>query len=149
MSGSTACFNVLNAEGEKHGLNIATFNPLSCFNNANKLADIRSSAGLSIWREGEAVHLTAATYNDIAAVLTNQAENNGKQPLTGQVRRQLASVIPTATTVTPSIREPAWISRELRSAMRQPARRTAWRLQRRTVGRPGAEPMDRARHYPY
>ena len=65
---------------------------------------------------GNAVHLTAAAYNDIAVVLANQAENHGKQPLTGQVRWRLASVIPTATTATPPVREPAWISRELRSA---------------------------------
>ena len=51
VSGSTACFNVLNAEGEKHGPTIATFNLLSCFNNAEELADIRSSPGLPIWRE--------------------------------------------------------------------------------------------------
>ena len=103
QSGSTAVFNVLKAEGEKHGLTIATFNPLSCFNNSKDLAAIKSSTGLSIWRED-------------GAVLSNQAENHGKQPVTGHVRRRLASVIPPATDATPSVREPAWISGELRSA---------------------------------
>ena len=116
VSGSTACFSVLKAEGEKHDLTIATFNSLSCFNSTEDLADIRSSTGLSIWREDDAVHLTAAAYNDIAAVLANQAKNNVKQPLTGQVRRRLASVIPAITTATPLVRELAWISGELRAA---------------------------------
>ena len=115
VSGSTACFNVLKAEGEKHGLTIATFNPLSCFNSGEELAGIRSSAGLPIWREDDTVHLTAAAYNDIAAVLSNQAQNHGMQPVTGQVRRRLASVIPADTAATPPVREPAWISGELKS----------------------------------
>ena len=74
MSGSTACFGILKSEGEKHGLTIATFNPLSCFSSAEDLSEIRSSAGLSIlsiWREDDAVHLTAAAFNDIVAVLSN------------------------------------------------------------------------------
>ena len=100
-SGSTACFNVLKAEGEKHGLTIATFNLLSCFNSSEDLAGIMSSTGLPICREDVEVHLTAAAYNDIAAVLSIQAENNDKKPVTGQVRRRLASVIPSATAATP------------------------------------------------
>ena len=97
LSSATSCFGVLKAEGEKHGLTIATFNPLSCFNNTDDLTDVKSSAGLSILREDDPVHLTAPAYNDIAAVLSSQAENNGKQPAVGQLRRRLASVIPTPT----------------------------------------------------
>ena len=100
LSGATSCFSVftvLKAEGEKHGLTIATFNPLSCFNDTDDLTDVKSSTGLSIWREDDPVHLTAPAYNDIAAVLSSQAENNGKQPAVGQLRRRLASVIPTPT----------------------------------------------------
>ena len=88
-------------KGEKHGLTIATFNLLSCFNSSEDFAGIMSSTGLPIWREDDEVHLTAAAYNDIAAVLSIQAENNDKQPVTGQVRRRLASVIPSATAATP------------------------------------------------
>ena len=84
MARSTACFNVLKTEGEKHGLTIATFDPLSCFSSTEDLSEIKSSTGFSIWREDDTVHLTVAAYNDIAAVLANQAKNNGKQPLTGQ-----------------------------------------------------------------
>ena len=65
---------------------------------------------------GRAIHLTAAAYSDIAGVLANQAENNTKQPLTGQVRRRLASFIPAITKATPPVREPAWISGQLRGA---------------------------------
>ena len=83
LSGSVACTNVLRTEGEKHGLTIATFNPLNCFGQVEDLTEVKSSAGLSIWREDDAVHLTAASYGDIAAVLANQAEANspwwGKQ----------------------------------------------------------------------
>ena len=62
------------------------------------------------------VHLTAAAYNDIAAVLSSQAENNGKQPAVGQLRRRLVSVIPTPSTIAPAVRDPEWINGELRSA---------------------------------
>ena len=62
--------------------------------------------------EDDAVHLTAAAYNDIAAVLSHQAENHGRQPATGPVRRRLTSVIPAATEAAPPVREPAWISGE-------------------------------------
>ena len=58
-SGSEACFNVIKTEGEKHGLTIATFYPLSYFGRVDNLADLQSSAGLSIWREDDPVHLTA------------------------------------------------------------------------------------------
>ena len=53
LSGSTSCFGVLKAEGEKHGLSIATFNPLSCFSDTDDLTNVKSSAGLSIWREDD------------------------------------------------------------------------------------------------
>ena len=116
VSGSNTCTGVLKAEGEKHGLTIATFNPLSCFTEAEDLADIKSSAGLSIWREDDPVHLSAAAYNDIAAVLASQANNNGRQPTVGYCRRRLASVIPVPARSVPAVREPEWISGELRSA---------------------------------
>ena len=110
-----------------------------------------SSAGLSIWREDDAVHITAAAYNDIAAVLSNPAENYGKQPLTGTVRRRLASVIPAATAATPPVREPAWISGELRSArggMRGGQRGGFRGGQWGGRGRTGAEPLERSSPLP-
>ena len=112
VSVSTTCIGVLKTEGEKHGLTIVTFNPLSCFNESEDLADIKSSAGLSIWREDNPVHLTAAAYNNIAAVL----ENSGRQPISSHTRRRLVSVIPAPAKSAPAVREPEWISGELRSA---------------------------------
>ena len=38
--GSEACFNVIKSEGEKHGLTIATFNPLSCFGKVDDLVPL-------------------------------------------------------------------------------------------------------------
>ena len=130
----------------QHGLTIATFNLLSCFNDTDDLTDVKSSAGLSIWREDDPVHLTAAANNDIAAVLSSQAENNGKQPAVCQLRRRLASVILTPYTVAPAVREPEWISGgELRSArggQRGGFRGGQW-------GGRGRSPWRGPRHYPY
>ena len=106
VSGSTTCIGVLKTEGEKHGLTIATFNPLSCFNDADNLANIKSSAGLSIWREDDPAHLTAATYNNIAAVLSSQADNNSRQPISSHTRRRLVSNIPAPAKSAPAVREP-------------------------------------------
>ena len=47
-------------EGAKAGFSIFTFSPVDAFSNLGKLADKQSSAGLSIWIEGEPVHLTEA-----------------------------------------------------------------------------------------
>ena len=106
----------MKAEGEKHGLSIATFNPLSCFSDTDELAEVKSSAGLAIWREDDPVHLTAAAYNDITAVLSNQVENSGNRPSGDQLRRRLVSVIPAPSTSVSAVREPEWISGEIRSA---------------------------------
>ena len=114
--GSEACFNVIKSEGEKHGLTIATFNPLSCFGKVDDLADLQSSAGLSIWREDDPVHLTAAAYGDIAAVISAQAETTSRQPQAGLARRRLASVVPTPAATRQAVREPDWISGQLRTA---------------------------------
>ena len=138
VSGSNTCIKVLKAEGEKHGLTIATFNPLCCFNESEDLADIKSSAGLSIWRYDDPVHLSTAAYNDIAAVLSSQANNNGRQPISGHSRRRLASVIPAPAKSVPAVREPEWISGELRGGLRG----GQW-------GGRGRSPWRGPRHYPY
>ena len=121
---------------------------LSCFNSGEELAGIRSSAGLPIWREDDTVHLTAAAYNDIAAVLSNQAENHGKQPVTGQVRRRLASVISAATAATPSGERAGLDQRRAEVRQRRHLRRTVWRFLRRAVGRSEVEPLERASPLP-
>ena len=90
--------------------NTATCNPLNCFGQVDELTEVKSSAGLSIWRDDDGVHLKAAAYRDLAANLSNQAETNGKQPLSGQTRKRLASVIPAPVKPQPVVREPEWIS---------------------------------------
>ena len=80
---------MIKLEGEKHGLTLATFNPLSCFGQAEDLADLQSSAGLPIWREDDPVHLTAAAYGDLAAIISTQAETTGRQPQAGLARKGL------------------------------------------------------------
>ena len=77
---STTSSKVLRVEGEKAGLTIAAFNLLSCFGPTDNLADTKSSAGMPIWREDDAVHLTVAAYGDVAAILSSHAEANGKIP---------------------------------------------------------------------
>ena len=149
MSCSTACFRVLKTEGEKHSLTIATFNPLSCFSSTEDLSETRSSAGLSIWREDDAVHLTTAAYNTIAVVLANQPKNNGKQPLTRQVRQRLASAIPAITKAIPLVREPAWISGELRAARGSPRGGQCGGYRGGKWGGWGRSPWRGPRHFPY
>ena len=73
-------------------------------------------AGLSLWREDNPVHLTAAVYGDIAVVIYNQAETSGKNPQAGHARRRLVSVVPTLVSNQPVAREPGWISGQLRPA---------------------------------
>ena len=113
---SETCSSIIRVEGERLGLTIAVFNPLSCFGHAEELADIKSSAGLTIWREDDPVHLSAAAYGDISAVISNQAETTSRQPTAGPVRRRLESVVPAPTAAPMTIREPDWISGQLRPA---------------------------------
>ena len=123
--------------------------PLSCFSDMDDLAEVKSSAGLSIWREDNPVHLTAAAYNDIAAVLLNQAKNNGNKPSVGQLRRRLVSVIPAPSTTAPAVREPEWISGEIRSARGGHRGGQHGRFCGGQWGGRGRSPWRGPRHYPY
>ena len=114
--GSEACSPVIQSEGEKHSLTIAAFNPLSCFGQAEDLADLQSSTGLPIWREDDPVHLTVAAYRDIAAIISSQAETTCRQLQAGLARKRLASVVPAPVVTRQAVREPEWISGQLRSA---------------------------------
>ena len=80
LNGGTSCSTVLKTEGAKFGLTLDAFNLLSCFGQADSLAEIRSSGGLSLWRDDDPVHLTVAAYGDIAEVLTTQAAATNQQP---------------------------------------------------------------------
>ena len=55
-------------------------------------------------------------YGDVAAIISNQAETNGRQPLAGMARRRLASLVPALEAARPPVREPEWISSQLQSA---------------------------------
>ena len=61
-NGSETCMNILKVQGEKDGLTIAAFDQLSCFPLVENLNNITSSSGVSVWREDNPVHLTAAAW---------------------------------------------------------------------------------------
>ena len=109
-------------QGEKYGFTLATFNLLTCFGHVETedIGEAKSSAGWSIWREDDPVHLTAAAYVDIAAILSTQAETTSKQPQTGQTRQRLVSVVPAPPAAAVAVREPTWISVQLRVARGAP-----------------------------
>ena len=69
-------------------------------------------------------------------------ENNGKQPALGQLRRRLVSVIPTPSTIALAVREPEWISGELRSARGGLRGGQRGRFRGGQWGGRGAEPME-------
>ena len=56
------------------------------------LADLHSSAGVSIWPDADPVHLTNAAYGDIAASLVKLV-NSSTTVSTSQPRNQLESVV--------------------------------------------------------
>ena len=90
---------------------VGTFNPIAAFSNMGKLADKRSTAGLSIWME-DPVHLTEAAYGNIASVLTGQAallltRSDQSQP----ARRKTDSVVAGEVDYERvAVREPGWMS---------------------------------------
>ena len=95
------------------------------------------------------VHLTAAAYNDIAAVLSNQAENNGNKPSVSQLRRRLVIVIPAPSATALAVREPEWISGEIRSARGGHRGGQCGRFRGGQWGGRGRSPWRGPRHYPY
>ena len=66
-TGST-CRNIVSSEGEKAGLSLYTFDPLSVFGGGPQLMAKTSTAGMSVWLEEDPVHLTASAYKDIASL---------------------------------------------------------------------------------
>ena len=123
--------------------NTATCNPLNCFGQVDELTEVKSSAGLSIWRDDDGVHLKAAAYRDLAANLSNQAETNGKQPLSGQTRRRLASGQrhPNPSKTSACIQRTRVDQRAAQVRQRQPARWSAWRILPMAVRRAGQRPL--------
>ena len=62
---------VLRQIGEKVRLTIST---CMLWTKREHIAGIKSSTGLLIWREDDAVHLTSAAYGDLAAVLSGHRQ---------------------------------------------------------------------------
>ena len=88
----STCRNIVSSEGEKAGLSLYTFDPVSAFGGGLRLMAKTSTAGMSVWLEEDPVHLTASTYKDIASLVQNQAELEVQgKPATG--RRRIDSII--------------------------------------------------------
>ena len=111
ISASTMCRNIVSSEGEKAGLSLFIFDPVSAFRGGPRLIAKTSMAGMSVWLEEDPVHLTASAYKDIASLVQNQAELavQGK-PASG--RRRIDSIVTSQLSVaTPAVLQvPGWIS---------------------------------------
>ena len=112
VSAASTCRNIVSGEGEKAGLSLFTFDPVSAFGGGPRLIAKTSTAGLSVWQEEDPVHLTSSAYKDIASLVQNQAELavQGK-PAAG--RRRIDSIVTSQlSATTPNMpQEPGWISR--------------------------------------
>ena len=88
-----------------------TFSAVSAFGGGDKLSAKTSSAGMSVWRSDDPVHLTAAAYRDIAGVLEAQANlaTEGQFPCS---RMRVNSVVPGPTSGPEqvTVAELGWIS---------------------------------------
>ena len=106
-----SCRNVITGEGEKAGLSLYTFDPVAAFGGGQKLAAKTSSAGLSVWKENDPVHLTSAAYKDIASLIQHQAGSlvlgapaSGRRRINSIILGQSQASAPAAVSV------PGWIS---------------------------------------
>ena len=65
------------------------------------LGDLISSGGVSIWKEGDPVHLTQTAYGDIAEQIVNTAAGRGGEDAAAPSRKRLESVVTRSATVQP------------------------------------------------
>ena len=65
------------------------------------LSDLISSGGVSIWKEGDPVHLTQTAYGDIAEQIINTAAGKGGEDTAAPARKRLESIITRSATVQP------------------------------------------------
>ena len=111
LGAAISCRNVIAGEGEKAGLSLFTFDPVTAFGGGKKLAAKTSSAGLSVWQDNDPVHLTSAAYKDIASLIQHQAGNltTGAPPAG---RRRINSIIPgqLQSTAPAALSVPGWIT---------------------------------------
>jgi hypothetical protein len=70
--------NIVDEELKDCGKQLLCLSPLAGFGN-DSLADCKSSDGESIWHTGDPVHLTAAAYNDITALVRHAGGQRGNR----------------------------------------------------------------------
>ena len=112
LGAASTCRNIIAGEGEKSGLSLYTFDPVAAFGGGQKLAAKTSSAGLSVWKESDPVHLTSAAYKDIASLIQHQAGTLvSGVPASGcrRINRIIPGQSPATTPAAVSV--PGWISR--------------------------------------
>ena len=74
------------------------------------MANLISSAGISIWLEDDPVHLTNAAYGDIAASLVKMVTKTAADPSADHLRRpRLESVVTRPREATVANTTPRWI----------------------------------------
>ena len=137
ISAATTCRNIVSSEGEKAGLSLFTFDPVSAFGGGPRLIAKTSTAGMSVGLEEDPVHLTASAYKDIASLVQNQAELavQGK-PASG--RRRIDSIVTNQLSVAMPGRSAPGARMDLRH--RECGRRLWPRRQSRFWQRPAEEP---------
>ena len=68
------------------------------------LGDLISSGGVSIWKEGDPVHLTQTAYGDIAEQIVNTAAGRGSEDAGAPARKRLESIVTRSAIVQPQRR---------------------------------------------
>ena len=73
------------------------------------LSDLISSGGVSIWKEGDPVHLTQTAYGDIAEQIINTAAGKGGEDTAAPARKRLESIVSRSATVQPQRPVAGWL----------------------------------------
>ena len=73
------------------------------------LGDLISSGGVSIWKEGDTVHLTQTAYGDIAEQIVNTAAGRGSEDAGAPARKRLESVVTRSAIVQPQRPVAGWL----------------------------------------
>ena len=73
------------------------------------LGDLISSGGVSIWKEGDPVHLTQTAYGDIVEQIVNTAAGRGSEDAVAPARKRLESVITRSAIVQPQRPVAGWL----------------------------------------
>ena len=73
------------------------------------LGDLISSGGVSIWKEGDPVHLTQTAYGDIAEQIVNTVAGRGGEDAAAPARKRLESVVTRSAIVQPQRPVAGWL----------------------------------------